>query len=187
MGKEGSKGLTTQGEHIASLICLNSFSCASSHWKATPFFKSARILGDMCARSGAKWASWFTSPMNDRTPVKSVGAGKHFIAATLSGSADTPSLDTTNPANLMRDPYSIFFRLIRMPASRHLSSTSMTLSRRVAMDSAWMSKSSTIFSKYGSPTRAPSVHWQNTSPALERPMGAQRYLYRPEGSRNVVR
>ena len=140
-----------------------------------------------CARSGRNAPSWLHKPKKLRNSVRLVGRGKRRIASVLAGSGTTPLSDTMNPANFTRFPTSSLRALSLIPAFLHLAHTIRNLRKTSGVSSACSSKSSTIFNIHGSPTKALSVLRQNSSPEEQRPMGAETYLYLPDGSRKVVR
>ena len=182
----GSNARTTSGPERVSLSLENSFWCSSSQRKATFFLRSSLMCFVSWERSGMKLPSWLAKPRNLLISLCDLGAGKLVRAARLAGSGLIPCPLTMWPANVISCPISNFFLEMVMPAVLHFVRISFVRFSKSSGVSAHTMMSSTIFFANGRPSMTMSDLLHQMSELGDRPIGALRYTYLPEGSKKVV-
>ena len=158
----------------------------SSHSHIMSFLSSGHSVLVICAKSGTNKANCWASPMNDLRALGGLGRGKRLIAAYFYSSGCMPSAEMICPAKFILLPSSSFFLEIVMLCCLHLPRMMRVLSIRWFISSAQISVSSTIFLPHGMPLMRTSDWQHHLSEEAFNPMGAQRYLNFPWGSRKVV-
>ena len=172
---------------IMSLDSLKSLSSSSSHTNGLSGFSRCQ---KGCIRSAMLnvYATWLTSPNQDRTSVMFLGVGKSRMACRYFPQGRTLSRVITNPANSTSGLQNVNLSGFNvMPFLPQTSSHWMAWKKLSSIVSAHRSVSSMHFVFWGMSATISSYRLEYPSPEAMYPCGVTQYLYRPHGVMNVVR